>query len=634
MIAYASRTLTSAERNYSTTEKERLAIVWTVNYWRPYLLGKTFDVVTDHRSLLWLQGLKEPKGRLARWVLALQEYEFAIKHRPGRQHSNADTLSRFPQAAPSRIPEQRPDEALAVGVGATEVCASWTREDILTAQRTDPSISAILENLTQANGVPEETGKWKENGELRRYRQLWSQLEIIDGIVYRRVDKDTTSNRLVLVVPRKMRPDLLRLSHNDPSSGHMGINRCLERLQRRYYWPAMASEVQLWITECKPCNRRKTPVPSHKAPMKSITVGQPMELWAMDILGPLPMTPRGNQYILVMSDHFTKWVEAVPMANQRAETVAKAFVDEVVTRHGVPSKLLTDQGRNFEADLMKNVFSLLGVTKLRTSPYHPQTDGQVERLNRTLKGILTTYVNKDHTDWDVHLPLALFAYRNSVHSSSGVTPFKAIYGREATTPLVLMSTPLDVQEQFISNYCDELEKTLKDVQVSITTKINEAQRRQKQSYDDRNSVNQSKPFKKGDRVWLNDQAVPKGLCRKFHLHWAGPYVVLSQLGNTNYHIKPEFGTGQAKVVHRNRLKLAKGKQTVEDHPPVSHSEEENPGTSLLINEPEVRHRDTPEEELPIDPQPTILRRSTRCRRQPERYADYNLEDLEIEDALN
>jgi hypothetical protein len=125
-----------------------------------------------------------------------------------------------------------------------------------------------------------------------------------------------------------------------------------------------------------------------------------MELWAMDVLGPLPMTARGNQYIMVMSDHFTKWVEAVPMLNQRAETVAKAFVNEVVTRHGVPSKLLPDQGRNFEADLMKQVFSLLGVRKLRTSPYHPQTDGKVERMDRTLKGILTAYVNNTITyDW-------------------------------------------------------------------------------------------------------------------------------------------------------------------------------------------------------------------------------------------
>ncbi|CAB4041949.1 Retrovirus-related Pol poly from transposon [Paramuricea clavata] len=347
-------------------------------------------------------------------------------------------------------------------------------------------------------------------------RQLWSQLEMVDGVLHRCVDKGTPSKRLVLVVPRKMRCDLLKLSHDDPCSGHMGINRCLERLQRRYYWPGMAAEVQLWIAECEKCNRRETPVPSQKAPMQSIEIGQPMELWAMDVLGPLSMTARGNQYILVMSDHFTKWVEAVPMPNQRAETVAKAFVNEVVTRHGVPSKLLTDQGRNFEADLMKQVFSLLGVRKLRTSPYHPQTDGQVERMNCTLKGILTAYVNKDHNDWDDHLPLALFAYRNSVHSSSGVSPFQAIYGREATTPLVLMNTETEVKEQFISNYCDELEKTLKDIHRSIKTNIDVAQSKQKKGYDEHNDVDRSTALKEGDRVWLNNKAVPKGLSRKFH----------------------------------------------------------------------------------------------------------------------
>ena len=172
---------------------------------------------------------------------------------------------------------------------------------------------------------------------------------------------------------------------------------------------------------------------------------------------------------------------------------------------------------------MRQVFNLLDVKKLRTSPYHPQTDGQVERLNRTLKQILTAYVNKDHSDWDVHLPLALFAYRNSVHSSSGVSPFKAVYGREANTPLVLMSTPAEAREKFISNYCDELEKTLKDVQRVVRKNIGEAQRKQKKAYDCRNSVKKETPFKQGDRVWLNNTAVPKGLSQKFHQQWAGPY---------------------------------------------------------------------------------------------------------------
>ena len=310
--------------------------------------------------------------------------------------------------------------------------ASWSREDIVKAQQEDPSISLVMQQLSSTNTKAEGDEKvWEEKGELRRYRQLLPQTEIMNGILHRRVDKGSPKERVVLVVPRKMRADLLKLSHNDPSSRHMGINRCVERLLQHYYWPGLTSEVQLWIAECELCSSRKTPVLPQKAPIKSIEVGRPMELWAMDILGPLPTTARGNQYILVMSDHFTKWVEAVPIANQTAKTVAEAFVNEVVARHGVPCKILTDQGRNFEAEIMRQIFLLLGVEKLRTSAYHPQTDGQVERFNRTIKGILTAYVNKDHNEWDVHLALALFVYHNSVHSLSGVSPFRAVYGREA-----------------------------------------------------------------------------------------------------------------------------------------------------------------------------------------------------------
>ena len=202
VIAHASRTLTPAERNYSTTEKECLAIVWTVNYWRPYLLGKAFDIVTDHQSLTWLQGLKEPEGRLARWILALQEYEFEIKHRLGKQHDSADTLSRFPGVSPALVPDWSPGEDLMVGVAATEVNASWSEEEIIKAQQDDPSIFLVVQKLCCTNTAPkEDEDGWNDNGERRRYKQLWPQMEMRNGILHRRVDKDTPTERLVWVVP-------------------------------------------------------------------------------------------------------------------------------------------------------------------------------------------------------------------------------------------------------------------------------------------------------------------------------------------------------------------------------------------------------------------------------------------------
>ncbi|CAB3992476.1 Retrovirus-related Pol poly from transposon [Paramuricea clavata] len=307
-----------------------------------------------------------------------------------------------------------------------------------------------------------------------------------------------------------------------------------------------------------------------------------------------------------MSDHFSKWLEAVPLPNQRAEKVARAFVDEVIARHGVPTKLITDQGRNFEADFMKKVFEILGVKKLRTSPYHHQTDGQVERLNRTLKGILTAYVNQDHNDWDIHLPLALFAYRNSVHASSGVSPFRAVYGREATTPLTLLSSTTETKKQLISNYSDQLKNTLKDVHDIISCRISLAQQKQKKNYDRQHKTYKSTELKEGDR-------------------WAGPYVVLDRLGNLNYHIKLESGAGKGKVVHRNRLKLDK-KQSRGNC--IERSDEKQPDATTY--KPGVLHQEIPAGTL-VEQAP--LRRSARNRRQPERYQDYDLMDVEIEDAV-
>ena len=261
---------------------------------------------------------------------------------------------------------------------------------------------------------------------------------------------------------------------------------------------------------------------------------------------------------------------------------------------------------------MRNVLQLFGVQKLRTSPYHSQTDGQVERLNRTLNGMLTTYVNDDHNDWDLHLQLALFAYRTGVHCSSGVSPLKAVYGREAVSPLTLTGVPSAVARGVPGNYCDELEETLDKVHKHVASNIRQAQKRQKMVYDNATKV-ESTQLEAGDWVWLNSKAVSTKKSRKFHKEWTGPYVIIRRLGRVNYHIK------------RNRLKMSQGNR------------EENamvlPTGNTFLNEPLINHHEEEQslqEVPPVGPGP---RRSTRVRRQPDGYQDFTLAEVEIEDAL-
>ena len=189
--------------------------------------------------------------------------------------------------------------------------------------------------------------------------------------------------------------------------------------------------------------------------MEICQIQRPMQRVAMDILGPLPETPRGNKYILVIGEYFTKWKEAFPLKDTEALTIAKVFVNEFVCRFGVPDSLHTDQGRNFEAKVLKEVCQLLGVKKTRTTPYHPQSDGLVERFNRTLLDMLSMAVRDDEHDWDLLLPTLLFAYRTSCHATTGATPFELMLGRDARLPEdVLFSIPARAEDPI--RYADVL----------------------------------------------------------------------------------------------------------------------------------------------------------------------------------
>ena len=231
---------------------------------------------------------------------------------------------------------------------------------------------------------------------------------------------------------------VLKYSHDIKASGHLGIWKTLSKIRQRYYWPGLQNDVRAYIAGCEKCLSRKGPKKTKRAPMQIVRSGYPMERLAIDILGEHPSTENGNKYILVVGDYFTKWTECFPMPNMEAVTVAKILVDEVISRFGVPGKIHSDQGTQFESNLFSELCKLLQIKKTRTTPYHPQSDGMVERFNRTLTTMLNMFVKENHKDWDEQIPYVMMAYRATEHETMGLSPNMLMLGRETSTPLDLV----------------------------------------------------------------------------------------------------------------------------------------------------------------------------------------------------
>jgi hypothetical protein len=203
-----------------------------------------------------------------------------------------------------------------------------------------------------------------------------------------------------VVLPPAWREQAMRQCHDQPSGGHMGHEATSQKLRMRFWWPGLASDVQQWVARCGVCSQVRGPNPSIVAPLCPLDVGEPLSRLAIDIVGPLPKTRGGNRFILTMVDAFTKWAEAAPLKEHTAKAVANAVLQHWASRFGTPREIMSDQGSEFESALFKNLCRLLQVQKMRSSPYHPMGNGAVERLNRTLKGLLLAHSTANRLEWD------------------------------------------------------------------------------------------------------------------------------------------------------------------------------------------------------------------------------------------
>ena len=476
VIAYSSRTLSKTESKYCVTRKELLAVVFHCKHFQHYLYGQRFLVRTDHGSLRWLFRFKNPEGQMARWLEVLSTFDFEVQHRPGRQHGNADGLSRLPcrqcgncetegslnvekfvpESVDVRVRHSNAvfqsvdfceDESSYTSVTDKRYCTDTSIDDLIHTDEpllTSPTVkdsdsaeccseskslnghvltsfqdkdgkcfitngnsatvascslsnsSALvvspliefgcdLDMLRSAQHVDEnlkliiqwlECNKrpdWEEMSSMNpELKALWAQLKLfvmVDGVLCRKWEITTTDHvAYKIVVPKSMRNDILFQLHNSLTSGHLGMSKTIEKVRARFYWANMKSDIQDWCNCCHVCAQRKPLNKRHRGSMKIYQVGAPMERIATDILGPLPLSKKGNRYILIVSDYFTKWVEAYALPNQLAETVAGVIVTEFIARFGVCLEIHSDQGRNYECKLFHEVCRLLGINKNSHNP--------------------------------------------------------------------------------------------------------------------------------------------------------------------------------------------------------------------------------------------------------------------------
>lgn len=385
VISYFGRKLTSAEKKYATTEKEALAVLESVNKFRGYIEGTHVTVITDHASLMWLQNLKNPSGRLARWALKMQQFDMTIKHRPGRLHLVPDALSR-----------------------AIEEISS-------VAVVTDPWYEALMKQVLES---PDSFPLFK----------------IVNEVIYKYCSTKSDIGDQVFnwkrVVPLSLRKDILINAHNVPSAGHLGIYKTSERIKAQFYWPGMGKEIREYVLSCDLCKNIKDTTHAKRTPMGSPKeASRPWEVISIDFVGDFPRSKKGNKAILTVSDWFSKYVLAFPMKSQNARAVVNFLEDSVFNVFGVPATIITDNGSQFKSGIFRNLLYEYKINQRLNPRYHSQVN-PVERVHKVLIASVRAYLLLDQAYWDVHLQKITSALRTAKHESTKFTPHFINFGRE------------------------------------------------------------------------------------------------------------------------------------------------------------------------------------------------------------
>lgn len=463
-IAFASRILSSTERRYSTIEREALAMVWAVKNFRCYLLGRKFTLYTDHKPLIHFFKITNESTRISNFKFKLSEYDFEIKHKPGKLNVVADALSRL------GTQNKQKQKTL-----------------VLTRAQVHNSQDGAINPRTNAN--KEEVGTNSQNKYTKpqapNSNDDSNEEFVINGEGVTPTENRKQNNKSTHLTDKEQIHSVLKSYHNTPLGGHQGVLKTYLRIRPHYRWKNMFGIIKNYVKSCKKCQMNKKNKRAIMPMMISSTSKKPFDKVFMDIVGPLPTTTRGNKFILTFEDDLTRFMDCYPLPNAEAGTVAKVFYDEIISRYRIPKLLLTDRGSNFCSDLFKKTCKFLQISKLETTAYHPQTNGALERNHGPLIEYLRSFSNDNPADWDDWLRQAMYVHNNTPHSSTKLTPMDVLFGFTSEIPSSIKKPPFPIYDH--ENYYYELRHKLQKAYQIAKTNLDISKVKTKEYYDKKKS---------------------------------------------------------------------------------------------------------------------------------------------------
>jgi hypothetical protein len=532
VICYLSHQLSGSQLRWAVIEKEAYSLVYSLNKLRPYLYGADFVCYTDHRPLTSLFTAQMNNTKIQRWAVLLAEFGAKVKYHQGARNIRADMLSRIRPAVVSSIDTD-----------------TWFDADIPEGEP-NKRMPILLENVDLHALAEEQKQSMRELYEEGGNTE--SDYEIHNGLLYSiRQPHRYAAVYPRLVAPPSLREKIMEAAHKDV--GHMSTSKTLERIREAYVWPRMKTDIRAYCYRCPVCSvhtRQREKVAMGSSPIPAY----PMQIVSADMTGPLATTEDGNQYILNVIDHLSGWAESYPLTNKTNESVWACLRDDFFPRHGFPETLITDNGREFTARVFQEYLTGVGVKQITTTVYHPQSNGRCERFNRTLKSMLSRLINGRRTHWDKELPNALAAYRNSVSTVTGHTPFHLLYGRRGRLPLTRMLQP--PTEEHVRPFGSRLE----ELSNALTAARVETENSRKWNRERLNAKANAQKLEVGDTVIVAANE-PLTLTAK----WDHQYEVIRIEGTTHWVRHQQ--TGKVLKVHRDKLRLVDPELIWDEIPP-------------------------------------------------------------------